>query len=132
MYASITNDSNKYYRTYNSAYMEIDGRLCVQVDSIPSESDYNKSQFYKYSVETTQIPTQVPTGSFDENGDEIYETVNVSKDIISWTFDETGYNAWVEEQNAKDPEKTTEEKLTDLIEQVDFMDSAIAELMMNI
>ena len=54
MYITVTNDDNKYYRTWTFGQTSIEGCKCIQCDVLPNTSN-DKKQFCKLkeSIETT-------------------------------------------------------------------------------
>lgn len=136
----VTDDENKYFRTYAKNSMTIDGCICIQVDELPIENDFNKKKFYKLVeyVDTEQIkkyltkefqmvndigelsweddehtiPIMITVADIDEEtGEQKFELVNVEVQKQRWDFNKDAYDAWVEEQKNIEVEPTVEEKV---------------------
>ena len=129
MYITITDDNNKYYRTWTSGKTLIEGCTCIACDILPDVSE-DKKQFCKLNasveieyeiinqpkldkegnVQFTQIEGEDGTMI---NGEMIMEEVKIphEKTVYSWTFDEEAYNTYQKELQAQSKVPTEMEKL---------------------
>lgn len=131
MYITVTNDDNKYYRTWTSGQTNIEGCKCILCDVLP-EVEFDKKQFCKLkeSIETTYETIIQPV--LDKNGEIQYtepeldeegniikpsemitETVKFpnKKTIYSWEFDEDAYNNYQKELEEKNNKPSEMEKI---------------------
>lgn len=159
-YVAVTNDENKYYRTYSKCgSISLDDCICVQVDELPVESEYNKNLFYKLIESIVQVSTQVSSteeiqatdneGNLlfeedgitpimttqtvidEETGNVVYDTIYTDTTVYCWEFDESAYNTWVEEESNKAVELTTEEKLVQLDETITSLQEMYFEMLIE-
>ena len=89
MYITVTNDDNKYYRTWSSGKTKIDGCTNVIFDKIPEDNDITKQRFYKFITTVTKETIQqqkigedglpmyemIEEQAIDENGNPQFETI---------------------------------------------------------
>ena len=131
MYITVTDDENKYYRTWTSGQTNITGCKCIQCDVIP-EVELDKQRFCKLqeTIETTF--ERITQYKYDEEGNIQYteeekdEEGNITKPaepiteiikiphekiIYSWLFDEEAYNKHIEELKEAEKQPSDYEKL---------------------
>lgn len=139
MYITVTADDNKYYRTWSSGKTNIDGCTCIYYDKIPKD-DMEKMPFYKLITNT--IEKTIQQQKLDENGMPMFEDTDeevgilkpIMEDVLineieySWEFDENAYNNFVEEQSKIIPEKTNDEKIKELQDQLKVANNTINDL----
>lgn len=127
MYIAISNDDNKYYRTWATGEINIGGCICMSIDKIPNEIDDTKKQFYKLTenkiIDYNEVSVLDENGEFqyeqikDENGNiigqgnMITQTVESTHTEYSWEFDEISYNEYIKNHNNILANPTIEERL---------------------
>lgn len=136
---------------------ETEDTLIVVVLNLPPTEDINKQKFYRWDTHQVQTGTkqvQVMVQDKDELGELLWEDDEetipkmvqdidelgnpkfteepVIENVTEWIFDEADYNDWLEKENAKTPTLTTEEKIDNLLTQMEDIDSVISELMLQI
>ena len=131
MYITVTDDENKYYRTWTSGQTNIEGCKCILCDALP-EIELDKQRFCKLH-ETTEITyKEITQYKYDEEGniqyteeetDDVGEIIKPSepiteiikipheKIIYSWLFDEDAYNNHIKELKEAEKQPSDYEKL---------------------